>query len=124
VFWQGPVTKQPKRQRIIASEEHNFQGGNHAIHNIGYSNRPGKAGDQGYSEAVQGARELAKKMGAEIEHVFFTSGGTDIVTIVNAPNGDNVAKLALAIGALGNLSTNTVRAWSEAEFVKLVSELP
>jgi uncharacterized protein with GYD domain len=43
---------------------------------------------------------------------------------VNAPNGDNVAKLALAIGALGNVSTNTVRAWSEAEFVKLVSELP
>jgi uncharacterized protein with GYD domain len=63
-------------------------------------------------------------MGVEIEHVFFTSGGTDIVTIVNAPNGDNVTKLALMIGALGNVSTNTVRAWSEAEFLKLVSELP
>ena len=76
------------------------------------------------AKRVQGARELAKKMGVEIEQVFFTSGDTDIVTIVNAPNGDNVAKLALAIGALGNVSTNTVRAWSEAEFVKLVSELP
>ena len=39
-------------------------------------------------------------MGVEIEHVFFTSGDTDIVTIVNAPNGDNVTKMALALGGL------------------------
>jgi uncharacterized protein with GYD domain len=36
------------------------------------------------AKRVQGARELGKKMGVEIEHVFFTSGDTDIVTIVNA----------------------------------------
>jgi uncharacterized protein with GYD domain len=76
------------------------------------------------AKRVQGARDLAKKMGVEIEHIYFTSGDTDIVTIVNAPNGDNVAKMVLALGALGNVCTSTVRAWSEAEFVKLVSELP
>ena len=76
------------------------------------------------AKRVQGARELAKKMGVEIEQVFFTSGDTDIVTIVNAANGDNVAKYVLAVGAMGNVSTRTVRAWSEAEFLKLVSELP
>jgi uncharacterized protein with GYD domain len=76
------------------------------------------------AKRVQGARELAKKMGVEIEQVFFTSGDTDIVTIVNAPKGDNVAKYVLAVGAMGNVSTRTVRAWSEAEFLKLVSELP
>jgi uncharacterized protein with GYD domain len=62
------------------------------------------------AKRVQGARELAKKMGVEIEQVFFTSGDTDIVTIVNAPNGDNVAKYVLAVGALGNVCTRTVRA--------------
>jgi hypothetical protein len=30
----------------------------------------------------------------------------------------------LALGALGNVRTRTAWAWSEAEFVKLVSELP
>jgi uncharacterized protein with GYD domain len=30
----------------------------------------------------------------------------------------------LALGAIGNVRTRTARAWSEAEFVKLVSELP
>ena len=76
------------------------------------------------AKRVQGARELGKKMGVELEHVFFTSGDTDIVSIVNAANGDNVAKYVLALGALGNVSTRTVRAWSEAEFLKIVSELP
>ena len=63
-------------------------------------------------------------MGVEIEHIFFTSGDTDIIIVVNAQNGDNVAKMVLALGALGNVCTRTVRAWSEAEFLKLVSELP
>jgi uncharacterized protein with GYD domain len=76
------------------------------------------------AKRVQGARDLAKKMGVDIEHIYFTSGDTDIVTVVNAPNGDNVAKYVLAVGALGNVSTRTVRAWSEAEFLKIVSELP
>lgn len=39
-------------------------------------------------------------------------------------SGDNIAKFALALGAAGNVRTRTARAWSEAEFVKLVSELP
>jgi hypothetical protein len=102
---------------MIASEEHNFQGGSHAIHNFVDSNRPGKARDQGYGAHFLG--ELARSL-----DTFRTSGDTDIVTVVNAPNGDNVAKMVLALGALGNVCTRTVRAWSEAEFLKLVSELP
>jgi uncharacterized protein with GYD domain len=30
----------------------------------------------------------------------------------------------MAIGALGNVRTRTVRAWSQAEYAKLISELP
>ena len=84
----------------------------------------GRRGIKDTAKRVQASRELSKKMGVEIEHVFFTSGDTDIVTVVNAPNSDNVAKMVLALGALGNVCTRTVRAWSEAEFLKLVSELP
>jgi uncharacterized protein with GYD domain len=84
----------------------------------------GRRGIKDSAKRVQAARDLAKKMGVEIQHIFFTSGDTDIVTVVNAPNGDNVAKMVLALGALGNVCTKTVRAWSEAEFLKIVSELP
>jgi uncharacterized protein with GYD domain len=72
---------------------------------------------------VQGARDLAKKMGVEIKQLYLTAGDSDLVVFVDTPNGDNVAKFALALGALGNVRTRTGRAWSEAEFMKIVSEL-
>jgi uncharacterized protein with GYD domain len=70
------------------------------------------------------SRELGKKLGVEIKQVFLTSGDSDIVLIVETPSGDNVAKFCMAIGSQGNVRTRTARAWPEAEFVKLVSELP
>jgi uncharacterized protein with GYD domain len=70
------------------------------------------------------ARELAQKVGVEVKQIYLTSGENDLVVIVDAPNGDNVAKFALALGALGNVRTRTARAWPEAEFQKLISELP
>ena len=70
------------------------------------------------------ARDLAKKCGVEIKQVYLTSGDADLVIIVDAPNGDQVAKFAMAIGAQGNVRSRTARAWSEAEFQKLVADLP
>ena len=72
----------------------------------------------------QAAKELAKKLDVEIKQIYLTSGDDDLLVIVDTPNGDNVAKLALALGSLGNVRTRTVRAWPEAEFHKLISELP
>jgi len=72
----------------------------------------------------QAARDFAKKMGAEIKQIYLTSGESDLLAIIDAPNGDVVAKMALALGMQGNIRTRTVRAWTENEFMKLVSELP
>src|SRR5262249_14896304 len=70
------------------------------------------------------ARELAKKVGVEIKHLYLTSGDSDLVIFVDSPSGDNVAKFALAVSSLGNVRTRTVRAWSADEYRKLISELP
>jgi len=70
------------------------------------------------------ARELANKVGVEIKHLYLTSGDTDLVIFVDAPSGDNVAKFALAICSQGNIRSSTSRAWTEAEFTKLISDLP
>ncbi len=72
----------------------------------------------------QAAKEMAKKLGVEVKQVYLTSGEHDLLIIVESPSGDNVAKFALATGSLGNVRTNTARAWSEPEFQKLMSELP
>ena len=73
---------------------------------------------------IAGGRELAKKLGAEIKQIYLTTGDTDIVLLVEASNGDNVAKFSLALGAIGNVHTRMGRAWTEAEYLKMVSELP
>ena len=76
------------------------------------------------SKRAQAARALGKKLGVEIKQVYLTSGESDLLVIVDAANGDSVAKFALALGAQGNVRTRTARAWPESEFVKLISELP
>jgi uncharacterized protein with GYD domain len=73
---------------------------------------------------TQGARDLAKKLGVDIKQIYLSSGESDLVTIVDAPSGDSIAKMALALGALGNVRTRTSRLWSEDEYLKIVSELP
>jgi len=70
------------------------------------------------------AREAAKKLGVEIKQVFLTTGEFDLLAVLEPPNGDNVAKLTLALGSQGSLRSCTVRAWPEAEYAKLISELP
>ena len=73
---------------------------------------------------MQAARDLAKKVGVEIKHVYLTSGDSDLVVFLDAPSGDNVAKFALAQGSYGNVRTRTARIWSAEEYLKIVSELP
>ena len=73
---------------------------------------------------IQAARERSKKLGIEIKQIFLTSGEFDILVIAETPNADNIAKWALASGSDGNVRSRTVRAWPEAEMVKLISELP
>jgi|SRR5437870_13774894 len=71
---------------------------------------------------AKAAQELAKKVGVEIKEVYLTSG--DLLLILDTPNGDNVAKFALAIGSLGSVRTRTARIWPQSEYLKMISELP
>jgi uncharacterized protein with GYD domain len=73
---------------------------------------------------VKAAHDLAKKMGIDIKQVYLTTGDTDVVAVVEAPPDDRVIKFVMALGSIGNVRTRTSRAWTEAEYLKIVSELP
>lgn len=79
---------------------------------------------KGAPKRSKAARALAKKLGIQVKQIYLTSGASDLLVIVEAPDGDRVAKFALATSALGNVRTSTARAWTEAEFTKLIDELP
>jgi uncharacterized protein with GYD domain len=76
------------------------------------------------SKRIKAARDLAKKLGAEMKQLYLTTGEHDLVVFVEAPSGDHIAKFALAVGSLGNIRSRTSRLWTEEEYVKMVSELP
>ena len=103
----------------------NIQRGRYAnIHAFNEFYRSGHPRYQGGPEAAEAARDLGKKLGVEIKHLYLTSGESDLVVFVDTPSGDNVAKFALALGSLGNVRTRTARVWSADEYMKLISELP
>lgn len=70
------------------------------------------------------ARALLEKMGGSVQQIYLTSGNQDVVLIADVPDGDVMAKFALAVGSLGNVRTNTVRAWSEDDMEKFIAEIP
>ena len=72
---------------------------------------------------VNAARELARKYGAELKDFYLTMGAYDVVSIVEAPTDDAAAKFVLALGALGNVRSTTLKAFSEKEYQKIVGGL-
>ena len=72
----------------------------------------------------EAARALLRDMGGEIKDIYYTSGQYDFVVIAEAADGDVIAKFLLAAGALGNVRTQTSRAFTEEEFQGFISDLP
>jgi uncharacterized protein with GYD domain len=50
-------------------------------------------------------------------------GRFDVVLVLDAPDDETIAKFVLEIGIRGNLSTQTMRAFTEAESDALTSSL-
>ncbi len=70
------------------------------------------------------AKEAYRRAGGELKAFYLTMGSYDAVVIVELPDDMTGAKLALALGAQGNVRTETLRALTEEEFRRVVSELP
>ena len=76
-------------------------------------------------DRVAAARKAYRDAGAELKQVFMVMGQYDIVAVVEAPNDETLAKIALAAAALGAFrSTETMRAFTEEEVAKIVAALP
>lgn len=73
---------------------------------------------------LDAARKAFEQAGARIKDFYLVMGEYDIVIITEAPNDEVVAKVSLMLGAQGNVRTQTVRAFTEAEYRKLIQSLP
>src|SRR3989441_11000982 len=73
---------------------------------------------------LDAAKKMLKDMGGELKQFYLTMGAHDIVTVMEAPSAESAAKLILMLSAGGNVRTTTMKAFTEAEYRKLISTLP
>ena len=75
-------------------------------------------------DRVDAAKKVFRDVGAGVKEFYSVMGQYDTVLIVEAPNDETIAKATLAIGSLGNVRTETLRAFTEDEYRKIVTSLP
>ncbi len=69
---------------------------------------------------LDAGKETLKSFGSELKAFYLTMGRYDFVAISEAPDDAAAAKVALAIGSAGNVTTETLRAFTEAEYREIV----
>jgi len=85
--------------------------------------------DQGIRNAkespkrAEAFRQLAKTLEVTVKEIFWTQGRYDIVTIVEAPDESSAMSLSFSLGALGNVRTESLRAFSAAEMMTIVGKM-
>ena len=72
------------------------------------------------AKSFEGAIE---KAGGKSLGLYYTMGKHDIVAIVEAPNDEIIASVLYSTGSLGNIRTETLKAFSMAEAAKIIEKL-
>jgi len=73
---------------------------------------------------LDAARKAAQSMGGKIHAWYLTMGHHDAVLIAEFPSDDVCAKFMLSVSSLGNVTTQTLKAFNEDEYRKIVASLP
>jgi len=72
---------------------------------------------------LDAAKKAAEKAGGRIHAWYLTMGRYDAVLISEFPNDEAGAKFMLSVGALGNITTETLKAFTETEYRNIVGGL-
>ena len=68
-------------------------------------------------------KEMAKKHGVTVKDIYWTQGRYDIVTITEASDDISATALSLSIGALGNIRTEMLRAFSASDMETIIGKM-
>ena len=73
---------------------------------------------------LEKAKAAIRAAGGEMKTFYMTMGQYDMVAVVEAPDDETYAKIVLAIAAHGAVKSQTLSAFTEAEYRKIVGALP
>ena len=72
---------------------------------------------------LDAGRAEFRKAGIEMKDVYMTMGQYDLVCIIDAPDDESLARGILTLGSQGNVSTETLKAFSEDDYRKIIGSI-
>jgi uncharacterized protein with GYD domain len=71
---------------------------------------------------IERIRQQFKEAGAEVKEFYALMGQYDTMIVAEAPNDEVMAKLNLMVDSSGNVTSQTLRAFDEKQWKKMVME--
>jgi uncharacterized protein with GYD domain len=85
---------------------------------------PGSPREASYGDVHHPAfRKLCEKLGAKVKDAYRTMGRYDVAAIVDAPDDVTMNAILYSLGALGNVRTETLRAFTRQETDAAVAKM-
>jgi uncharacterized protein with GYD domain len=69
-------------------------------------------------------KAAAKKAGVRVRELYWTMGRYDGAILFEAANDEAATAVMLSLGALGNVRTQTLRAFNATEFAGVIAKSP
>ena len=74
-------------------------------------------------QRAEAFKEMARKCGVTVKDLYWAQGQYDVVTLLEAPDDLAVTSLALSVGALGNVRTQTLRLFSAGDMKAIIEKM-
>ena len=76
------------------------------------------------TERAKALINAAANLGVKIKDIYWTMGALDAVLIAESSEDESVMAFATSIASLGNIRTQTLRAFSAAEMNQILDKVP
>ncbi len=70
------------------------------------------------------AKAIIAEVGGEMKSFYMTVGRYDMVAIIEAPDDATYARVMLSMGSKGGVRTDSLSAFPEDEYRKIITEIP
>lgn len=74
-------------------------------------------------QRIKASKQIITDAGGKVKNVYAVLGRYDTVWIIDAPNDETVAGISLKLSSLGAVKAETLRAFSESEYLGIVEKI-
>ena len=75
------------------------------------------------TKRASAVRKAAEKFGASVKSLYWTLGRHDLVAVIDAPDDESFAALLFNIGSLGNVRTQSLKAFESEGIERILRKI-